>query len=273
MKVVLFCGGQGTRLRDYSETIPKPMVKVGFRPILWNIMKYYAHFGFKDFILALGYKADKIKDYFVHYDETISNDFVYQKGGKDIELINSDIDDWRITFVDTGMHANIGMRLMKVKKYLEGEEMFMANYADGLTDMQLPYLIDFFKSRPGKVGCFMTYQPTASFHVVQASEDGDVTRIAPISNANLWLNTGYFLFTKEIFDYIKYGEELVVEPFQRLIEENKLLTFHHKGFWQSMDTFKDKMLLDDLQSKGIPPWEVWNKEKQVVKTNHMVLKN
>ena len=124
MKVVLFCGGQGTRLRDYSETIPKPMVNIGYRPILWNVMKYYAHYGHKDFILCLGYKADKIKDYFINYDETISNNFVYTLGGNRIELLSSDIDDWKITFVDTGVESNIGTRLMKVKEYLKGEEMF-----------------------------------------------------------------------------------------------------------------------------------------------------
>jgi glucose-1-phosphate cytidylyltransferase len=259
MKVVLFCGGQGTRLRDYSETIPKPLVKIGYRPILWNIMKYYAHYGYKEFILCLGYKGDKIKDFFVNYDETISNDFVFQKGGEDIQLLNSDIDDWKITFVDSGINANIGMRLMKVREHLKGEKMFLANYADGLSDMHLPSMVDFFHSKPNKVGCFMTYQPTASFHVVRSAGNGDVETIAPISKANLWLNTGFFLFTQQIFDYIKHGEELVVEPFQRLIKENRLITYHHEGFWQAMDTFKDKMLLDELMSKGNPPWEVWNK--------------
>ena len=219
MKVVLFCGGQGTRIRDYSEAIPKPMVHIGYRPILWNIMKYYAHFGHKDFILALGYKADKIKDYFVNYDETISNDFVYSRGGKAIELLSSDIEDWRITFVDTGMHSNIGMRLMRVREHLKGEEVFLANYADGLSDLQLPDMIGHFLAQPNKVGSFMTYQPTSSFHIVRMQENGEVTDIAPIAQSNLWINTGYFIFRQEIFDYINYGEELVVEPFQRLIRD------------------------------------------------------
>ena len=262
MKVVLFCGGQGTRLRDYSETIPKPMVKIGYRPILWNIMRYYAHFGYKDFVLALGYKGDYIKNYFLNYNETVSNDFIMRKGGKEVELLNTDIDDWNITFVDTGVKSNVGMRLLEVKEHLAGEEMFLANYADGLTDMHLPNLIDFFQQTPDKVGCFMTYQPTASFHVVKANDGGEVTSIAPISNANLWLNTGYFIFRKEIFDYIEYGEELVVEPFKKLIKENKLITYNHKGFWQAMDTFKDKMLLDNMLSQGQTLWEVWNQNQQ-----------
>ncbi|MCB9298505.1 MAG: glucose-1-phosphate cytidylyltransferase [Lewinellaceae bacterium] len=258
MKVVLFCGGQGTRLRDYSETIPKPMVQIGYRPILWNIMKYYAHFGFKDFILALGYKADIIKDYFVNYDETISNDFVFSRGGKAIELLSSDIDDWRITFVDTGIQSNIGMRLMRVQEHLEGEALFLANYADGLSDLPLPEMIRHFTAQPDKVASFMSYQPAASFHMVRMAEDGVVTSIAPIANSDLWVNTGYFIFRQEIFDYINYGEELVAEPFQRLIRERKLTTYKHAGFWQAMDTFKDKMLLDDMQARGETPWEIWN---------------
>lgn len=257
MKVVLFCGGQGMRLREYSETIPKPMVKIGYRPILWNVMRYYAHFGIKDFVLALGYKGDYVKDYFINYDESISNDFVFEQGGKKIELLSKDIEDWRITFVDTGMHANVGMRLMKVREHLEGEEMFMANYADGLTDLNLDHMLEKFVNRPEMVGCFMMYQPTATFHVVQASDDGVVKSISPISKSNLLYNTGYFILRPEIFDYLNYGEELVVEPFQRLIGEQRLMAHHHHGFWQAMDTFKDKMYLDGLQSKGQTPWEVW----------------
>ena len=262
MKVVLFCGGQGTRLRDYSETIPKPMVHVGYRPILWNIMKYYAHFGHKDFILALGYKADVIKNYFLNYNETISNDFIYSESGKNVSLLSSDIDDWRITFVDTGIQSNIGMRLLKVREHLAGEETFLANYADGLTNMYLPDMIDHFNSRPDKVASFMTYQPTSSFHIVRAEDNGDVTAIQPISYASLWLNTGYFILRKNIFDFIQHGDELVVEPFQRLIEKKLLTTYHFDGFWQNMDTFKDKMLLDSMQENGNTPWQVWNTNQE-----------
>jgi glucose-1-phosphate cytidylyltransferase len=260
MKVVLFCGGQGTRLRDYSETIPKPMVTIGYRPILWNVMKYYAHFGHKDFILCLGYKADKIKDYFINYDETISNNFVYALGGNRIELLSSDIDDWRITFVDTGVESNIGTRLMKVKEYLQGEEMFLANYSDGLTNMHLPIMIEDFKSKPEMIASFMKYQPNESFHLVETENNGLVTDIKPMSDANLWLNTGYFILKQEIFNYMETGDELVVEPFQRLIKEQKLTAFRHNGFWRAMDTFKDKMFLDDLYKKGDIPWAVWEKE-------------
>src|SRR5947207_3840019 len=134
MKVVLFCGGLGMRLREYSENIPKPLVQIGYRPILWNVMKYYAHFGHKDFILCLGWKGDLIKDYFLNYDERVSNDFVLSSGGK-IDLLHQDIRDWRITFVDTGADASVGQRLLAVKSHLAGEEVFLANYSDGLSDL------------------------------------------------------------------------------------------------------------------------------------------
>lgn len=259
MKVVLFCGGQGMRLREYSEQIPKPMVPIGYRPILWNIMRYYAHFGHKDFILCLGHKADMIKKYFVNYEETISNDFVFSKGGKEIELINSDINDWKITFVDTGINSNIGMRLLQVKEYLAGEEMFLANYSDGLTDMHLPSMIDWFKEQKNKTAAFMAYQPTQSFHVVKRKESGEVLSISHIGDSGLYINAGYFILRQEIFDNIKMGDELVDQPFQRLIEQNKLVSWEHNCFWASMDTYKDKQTLDDAYSKGKAPWEVWRK--------------
>lgn len=259
MKVVLFCGGLGTRLRDYSDVVPKPMAPIGYRPILWQIMKYYAHFGHKEFILALGYKADIIKDYFINYDETITNDFVYSKGGKELKLLNSDIDDWKITFVDTGLNSNVGMRFMKIKEFVQDDEMFLANYADGLTDMHLPTMIDHFMNQKNKVASLMAYKPIESFHTIAADESGEVTAMEPMSNTPMWLNAGYFIFRKEIFDYINYGEELVQEPFHRLIDENKLSSFKFDGFWRPMDTFKDKMILDDMMEKGNAVWEVWNK--------------
>jgi glucose-1-phosphate cytidylyltransferase len=256
MKVVLFCGGQGMRLREYSEKIPKPMVRLGYRPILWNIMKYYAHFGHKDFILCLGYKADMIKNYFVNYDEYISNDFVYRDGGKNLQLLNSDIEDWTITFVDTGINANIGQRLMAVKDFLKDEEMFLANYSDGLTDLNLNEMINSFKST-NNLAAFMAYQPNHSFHVVSLNDDSIVKSISHIGNSGLWINTGYFILRNEIFNYIHPGEELVNEPFQRLIEHEELFAHKHHGFWASLDTFKDKQTLDELYMKGSPPWELW----------------
>jgi glucose-1-phosphate cytidylyltransferase len=257
MKVVLFCGGMGTRLRDYSESIPKPMVCVGHRPILWNVMKYYAHFGHKEFILCLGYRGDSIKNYFLNYTECISNDFTLTNGGKDIELYNNDISDWKITFADTGMTSNIGQRLKLVKKYIGDDEAFLANYSDGLSDFHLPDIIDMFNNS-GKIACFLSVRPNQSFHIVDVSDDGLVNDITGLERSDIWLNGGFFVLKREIFDYIQEGDELVNEPFRRLIEKRELLTYRYDGFWASMDTFKDKQYLDDLYSKGDVPWEVWS---------------
>jgi glucose-1-phosphate cytidylyltransferase len=256
MKVVLFCGGLGLRLRDYSESIPKPMVNIGYRPILWHVMKYYAHYGHKDFILCLGYKADMIKNYFLNYSECLSNDFVLLNGGKDVQLLNSDIGDWRITFVDTGSISNIGQRLKAVEKYLEGEEMFLANYSDGLTDLHLPDLIDHFKKH-NKIACFLCVRPAQSFHVVSIEGDGIVNEIQHIEQCGIWINGGYFVFKTEMFKYLKNGEELIIEPFQRLIEKRELMSYKYEGFWACMDTFKDKQQLEDMYARGKAPWEVW----------------
>jgi len=256
MKVVLFCGGLGMRLREHSESVPKPMVPIGYRPILWHVMKYYAHFGHKEFILCLGYKADVIKDYFLNYDEALSNDFVLTQGGSQIELINSDIHDWKITFVDTGINACIGERLMAVRRYVDTDEMFLANYSDGLTDLSLPEHIDAFAAG-GKIASFIAVKPTHSFHIVDMGEDSVVRDIKHITNADVWINGGYFALRREIFDYMKPGEELVYEPFQRLIKEQKLQSYPYTGFWASMDTLKEKQLLEEMYAAGTAPWEVW----------------
>lgn len=260
MKVVLFCGGMGMRIREYSDSIPKPMVPIGYRPLLWHVMKYYAHFGHKEFILCLGYKADVVKNYFLNYDECASNNFVMSNGGKKLRLMNSDIHDWNITFVDTGIASNIGQRLKAVEPYLDGESMFLANYSDGLTDMPLPEYIDHFVER-SKVGSFLAVTPSQSYHVV--SVDGDeASGIRPISKTGILINAGYFVFRNEIFDYLRDGEELVEQPFQRLIEEKQLLAYQYGGYWACMDTFKDRQQLDDLCTRGQAPWEMWKSAKR-----------
>jgi glucose-1-phosphate cytidylyltransferase len=260
MRVVLFCGGLGMRLRDYSDSIPKPMVPIGYRPLIWWVMKYYAHYGHKDFILCLGYKGDVIKDYFLNYNECRSNDFVLSQGGRKIDLLQKDIDDWRITFVDTGLHSNIGERLRAVRPFLEGEKVFLANYSDGLTDFPLPEIIDpFLKS--SSTATFLSVRPNYTFHFVQRREDGIVTAIDDVLSANSWINGGFFVLRQEIFDDLHPGEELVEEPFRRLIERQKLETCPYTGFWRCVDTFKDLQALETLYAKGRAPWEVWRREQ------------
>lgn len=257
MKVVLFCGGLGMRLREYAENVPKPLVPIGTRPILWHLMKYYAHFGHKDFILCLGYRGDAIKNYFLNYEEGLSNDFVLSEGGRTKELLHSDIQDWRITFVDTGLNTNVGERLWAVRKYLEGEDEFLANYSDAVTDHHLPDQIEHLR-RLERVASFLSVRPNLSYHFVTTNGDGEVTAIQDIAQARIRVNGGFFVFRREIFDYMNRGEELVLEPFQRLIRERQLLAHEYDGFWVPMDTAKDKQRLDHLNDSGARPWEIWN---------------
>jgi len=258
MKVVLFCGGQGMRLREFSENIPKPLVEVGSRPILWHLMKYYAHFGHKDFILCLGYGANAIKNYFLKYDECVSNDFVLSEGGRNVRLLKTDIHDWRITFVDTGLHSSIGQRLRAVAAHLDGEEEFLANYADGLADLDLDLYLDFFHTR-GKVACFLSVAAPHSFHLVESDADNQVLRLEAVGRSVVRINGGFFVFRRDILDYIQDGEDLVLEPFDRLIGKRELLAYPFDGFWRNMDTFKDKQHLDDLVAAGRTPWQVWRR--------------
>ncbi len=258
MKVVLFCGGLGTRLRDYSEAIPKPMVLLGSRPILWHIMKYYAHYGHTEFILALGHKSEVVKEYFLNYHEAVSNDFVLTEGGRHVELLSSDIDHWRITFVDTGINATIGERLKAVERHIGDDPLFMANYADGLSDLHLPdYLAAFEAQRP--VAAFLAVHSPQSFHVARLADDGRCTAIEPLSDSELWINGGFFIFKNEIFRDLHPGEDLVFEPFQRLIARGELMGHRYRGFWQAMDTFKDRQALEERLQHGDAPWQVWRR--------------
>jgi glucose-1-phosphate cytidylyltransferase len=255
MKVVLFCGGLGLRLRDYSDSVPKPLVAVGPQPILWNVMRYYAHYGHKDFVLCLGHQGEAIKRFFLGYDEAIGNDFTMSEGGAAIDLHSRDIQDWKITFVDTGLTSNIGQRLKAVQEHLQGEDVFLANYSDGLTDLPLDDYLSFAREQD-KVACFVSVKPSTSFHVVQRNANGLVTDIQPVSES-MRINCGYFVLKQEIFDYMETGDELVVEPFGRLIEKEQLVTKEYDGFWECMDTFKDKQQLDDMYARGDTPWAVW----------------
>lgn len=235
MKVVLFCGGLGLRMRDASIMVPKPLVTVGDRPILWHVMQYYAHYGHRDFVLCLGHNAEAFEDYF---------------------RTAPDIGGWRVTLADTGASSSIGERLALVRPHVAGEDIFLANYADGLTDLRLPDLIDAFTASD-KVGAFVCVRPSLSYHFVRTRADGTVIELAESERIDLRVNGGYFVFRREIFDAIRSGEDLVDGPFQRLIASGALLGYHHDGFWKNMDTFKDKQSLDELHATGAAPWEVW----------------
>jgi glucose-1-phosphate cytidylyltransferase len=257
MKVVLFCGGLGLRIRDGGENVPKPLVTIGYRPILWHVMKYYAHYGHKDFVLCLGHRGDAIKEYFLNYNECVSNDFTLSEGGKKLELMASDIHDWKITFVDTGLTSNIGQRLKAVEPYLRNEREFFANYSDGLSKLPLPDQLDHFHARKA-IASFVSVKPRISYHVVTADPSGRVTAMEDIGRTSIRINGGYFIFTREIFDYIKAGEELVHEPFHRLVKKGRLTAYEYDDFWMAMDTFKDRQQLEEICATGRAPWQVWN---------------
>ncbi|WP_119302668.1 glucose-1-phosphate cytidylyltransferase [Dongia deserti] len=255
MKVVLFCGGLGTRIREYSESIPKPMIPIGNQPILWHLMNYYAQYGHTNFILCLGYKANIIKDFFLNYRAHAYADCVVSGYGANVELLNEPAADWRISLIDTGIWRNIGERLWAVREYLRGEEMFLANYSDGLSDVNLDDVAERFK-RSGKVASFVAIRPPLTYHLADIASDGRVREFRGSDRSDLWINGGFFMFRREVFDYMRDREELVVEPFQRLIAADQLLAYKHAGFWRAMDTLKDRQVLEDMVERGDMPWRV-----------------
>jgi len=255
VKVVIFCGGLGLRMGETSARIPKPMIPIGDKPILWHIMNYYASFGVTDFILCLGYKAEAIKEYFLSYNEALANDFVLRDGGRRIELLQRDIHDWSMTFVNTGLHEPIGQRLKRIEPYLDDDEVFLATYGDGLTDAPLTDMIHTLEASDN-VGLFLASHPTYNFHVVSFDGSNQVQSIQDVTTMGLWINAGYFVFRRELLDYIRPGEDLVEEPFRRLVAERKLAAYPYDGFWAPMDTLKDKHVLESLLESGQAPWRM-----------------
>jgi glucose-1-phosphate cytidylyltransferase len=253
MKVVLFCGGLGTRIREYSESIPKPMIPVGQQPILWHLMKYYSQQGHRDFVLCLGYKANTIKDFFLNWRHAAFSDCVISDAGRKVEIIGDAPSDWRVTLVDSGIWRNIGQRLVTVREHVKDEEMFLANYSDGLSDVPIQSMVDLLK-KSGKTACFLAVRPPLTFHLVDFDKNGQVQRLRASQDSEIWVNGGFFVFRNRIFDYIQDGEELVNEPFRRLIEAGELIACRHTGFFRAMDTLKDRQILEEMVERGEMPW-------------------
>jgi glucose-1-phosphate cytidylyltransferase len=253
MKVVLFCGGLGTRIREYSESVPKPMIPIGHQPILWHVMNYYSQYGHKDFVLCLGYKANTVKEFFLNYKTQTYGDVIVE--GSKVELLGPREEDWRVAMIDTGVWRNIGSRLWAVRDHVKNEEMFCANYSDGLSDVNLDDMIAKFKASD-KIACFLAVHPPVTYHLADIAADGKVNAFITSDVSEIWINGGFFLLKPEIFDYMSDGEELVVEPFARLIKENKLMAYRHTGFWRSMDTLRDRQVLEEMMEKGEMPWKV-----------------
>src|SRR5262245_7545559 len=260
VKVVLFCGGLGMRMRDSTNTGPKPMAPVGERPLLWHVMRYYAHFGHTDFVLCLGYGASAVKDFFLNYDETRSNDFVMDGCARNVTLFKTDISDWRITFVDTGLHSPIAERLRRVRRFVEDEPMFMANYADVLTNAPLPDIIERF-AVSNAVASLLAVPPQSSHHVVDVGDNGLITQVTPMRDLRQWENGGYFVLRQEIFDHLNEGEDLVEDAIMRLVPLRRVLAYPYKGYWSPADTVKERARLDEMYQRGICPWMIWDPDR------------
>ena len=254
MKVIILAGGFGTRLSEYTETIPKPMVTVGGRPILWHIMKTYAHFGHKDFHLALGYKAEIIKEYFLHY-RTLNSDFTVDLASGNIEPHEVEDIDWRVTLVDTGLESMTGGRVKRMQSFI-GNETFMLTYGDGVSDIDIDALVKFHKSH-GKMITVSAVHPGARFGELEIKQKQVVSFQEKPQVTEGWINGGYFVCEPEFFNLID-GDQTILEhePLEKAAAMGELMAYHHEGYWQPMDTKRERDNLEDLWKSNKAPWKI-----------------
>ena len=255
MKTVILAGGYGTRIRDVADDIPKPMIPVGPYPILWHIMKSYAYFGHKDFIICLGYKGQVIKDFFLNY-EAYTRDFTIGFGSGEVTYHNSHPEsDWKVTLTDTGIRSMTGSRISKIRNYV-GDEDFMFTYGDGVSDVDISKLINFHKSH-GKILTVTGVRPPGRFGEMLSNNDGQVVAFNEKPQASAGrISGGFFVASPKIFDYVSDNEDLVFEqePIHKLVSDGQLMMYEHDGFWQPMDTSREYLLLNSLYEKGTAPW-------------------
>ncbi len=256
VQTVILCGGRGTRLREYTEALPKVLVEVGGRPILWHIMKGYAHGGFSDFVLALGYLADRVKEYFLDYHGWRGRDLLLELGShKDPQLVGNG-ETWSIVFADTGADTNTGGRLKRVEPYLR-PGLFFATYGDGVSDVDHQRLLDFHRAH-GKIATVTVVKPRLTFGVVDLHADGRVARFSEKPQFNSWINGGFFVFDHRVFEYLAADAVLEREPLQNLAADGQLMAYRHEGFWACMDTYKDNVDLNAAWANGPAPWRTWD---------------
>ena len=258
MKTIILCGGEGTRLKEETEYKPKPMVEIGGKPILWHIMKMYAHFGFKEFVLALGYKGNVIRDFFLNY-EFYNNDFTITLGNhKDIAVHgNSDETGWKVTLVETGLKAMTGSRIKQCEKYIE-EDNFMVTYGDGLADIDISKLVEYHKSH-GRIGTLTGINPPSRFGELHV-EENQVTKFSEkskLEGPRGKINGGFMLFKRKFFNYLSADRGCILErePLEKLAHDRELMLHHHTGYWQCMDTYRDYLLLQEAWNSGNAPWQ------------------
>ncbi len=257
MKTIILCGGLGTRLREETEYRPKALVEIGGRPILWHIMKLYAHHGFREFVLALGYRGNMIKDYFLNY-EAMNNDFAISLGrGNAVEYLGAhDEQDFRVTLAETGADTMTGGRVKAAARYID-EDRFMVTYGDGVTDLDLTAVLAFHRAH-GRLATVTTARTSSRYGIVEMSDDGSVEQFVEKPELQGWASMGFFVFERAALDYID-GPATVLErePLERLAEAGELMAFRHPGFFFSMDTYREYEYLNSLWSSGNPPWRVW----------------
>lgn len=257
LKTVILCGGQGTRLREETEFRPKPLVDIGAKPVLWHIMKLYAHHGFSDFTLCLGYRGNMIKEYFLNY-EAMNNDFTICLGSKASTTFQGSHQeqDFRVTLADTGQETMTGGRIKRIEKYIDGDT-FLVTYGDGLSNVNITELLAFHRSH-GKIATVTTVRPYSRFGILQADSGGLVTAFSEKPQLDGWASAGFLVFEKKIFDYLD-GDECTMErePMEKLAAEGQLMTYHHEGFFYAMDTYREYLYLNDLWNSGKAPWKVW----------------
>jgi glucose-1-phosphate cytidylyltransferase len=263
MKVVLFCGGMGLRLREYSDRVPKPMIPVGPQPILWHVMSYYRHYGHNEFILCLGHQGKVIRDHLVTTGAVVESTGSLGHGHHYEVLVNR-TEGWRATCVETGLSASVGQRLRTVRPLLGDDDMFLANYSDVLSDVPLPLITKELED-PRIMASMLCVRPSYTCHVMSWADDASsqISGIADMTRSSMWINGGFFAFRAGIFDAMRDGEELVEEPFGRLIARAALAGVRYEGFWAPMDTFKEKQWFDQMYERGDRPWCVWQSQAAV----------
>jgi glucose-1-phosphate cytidylyltransferase len=259
MKVVILCGGLGTRMREETEFRPKPMVEIGGRPILWHIMKSYAHYGFSDFVLCVGYKGQIIKEWFLNY-EAWNSDFTLTLGEPgSVEFHGGHLETgWRVTVADTGFETMTGGRVKRVQRYVGDDDVFMVTYGDGLSDVNIGDLLAFHR-RHGKLATVTATRPLSRFGVVDVDADQMVRTFREKPVADDWVNSGFFVFGREFFDYLNEESILEREPLEALARDEEIMAYRHDGFWRPMDTYRETLLLNELWASGKAPWAVWDR--------------
>ncbi len=256
MKTVILCGGRGTRLGEHGASVPKALIEIGEQPVIWHLLKIYAHYGFDDFVLCLGFLSDKIKRFFIER-QWLNADFTIDANSNQSLLeMNKAFENWRVTFAETGLETNTGGRLKKVQKYLVGEETFFVTYGDGLANINLDELLRFHKSH-GKIATLTAVHPRTNFGIIKLDGENLVSEFHEKPVMNEWINGGFFVFNREIFDYLDENCILEREPLERLAQEKQLAAFPHEKFWKCVDTYKDNIEFNELWNEGKADWKVW----------------